>query len=171
MTHPCVILAIDPGKHAGWCIRFGGKPVTWGSCAPGEELGICRAAQVFASEESLPLVVVAEKWTAGGPYSGPRTMAGLGAAWGRWDGALRSLQHPARRVVRVYPQTWRAAVLSPRWGATSEQLKHLSATVASFDTGEIILDHNAADAIGMSRWAERAPEVAAKIPKRRRRAA
>jgi len=167
MTRRCVILAIDPGKRCGWSIWIAGRLATHGTATPGEEFGIVQAARVFEAEESIPLVVVAEKWTAGGPFAGARTMAGLGAAWGRWDGALRACQHPMRRVVRVYPQTWRAAVLAPRWGATSEQLKHLSATVASSIVGDPILDHNEADAINIGKWATLSSEVAAVLPKRR----
>ncbi len=165
--HRCAILAIDPGKASGWSIWLAGRIVTWGPCDPGSELSIVEAARTYERDESLPLVVVAEKWSAGG-WRSAASMIGLGAQWGRWEGALRLAGHPMRRVVRVYPQTWRSAMLRPgKRGVTSEEWKHLAATRAGWVTSEIMADHNVADAVCIGEWATRAAIVGDRMPKRR----
>ena len=163
-----VILAIDPGKRSGFSIWIRGILATWGPIEPGDELTAVQAARVFEANEKLPLIVVGEKWTAGG-WRSAASMMGMGAQWGRWDGALRAANHPKRRVVRVYPQTWRAAILRPRRGANTEQLKHLSVTAANYVAASSvpILDDNVADAINIGRWATRAAVVEALMPKGR----
>lgn len=168
--HRCVILAIDPGASSGWAIAVAGIPSRWGRAHTHDDRYMaCAVAMAEADRHHLPLLVVSEKWTAGG-WMSASSMMGLGAAWGQWQAAIEEAGIRRSRVVRVYPQTWRAKVLRPRRGATSDQLKHLSATMASAWTGEIIADHDVADALGILRWATWASEVGDKLPKPRRKA-
>lgn len=166
--HQCVILAIDPGQSSGWAIAVSGRPTVWGRASThAERSAACELADVEADRHDMALVVVAEKWTAGG-WASHTTLLGLGAAWGAWRSAIEEAGIKRSRIVRVYTQTWRARVLRPRWGATTEQLKHLSASMASAWTGEIIADHDVADALGILRWATLAPQVGEAIPRRKR---
>lgn len=171
-AHPCVILAVDPGAKSGWAIFDGGKYATSGMCkSQAGRAFACEIAAGRAKASGLGLVVVAEKWTPGGKFAGARTMAGLGAQWGLWLAAIEAAHIPKSRVVRVHTQTWRAAILQPRRGTRSEQLKLMSIARAEAISGEPYMDDDRADAICIGQWATRAAEVAAKVPKRARKAA
>ena len=170
-AHPCVILAVDPGAKSGWAIFDRGRYVTSGVATRslGRKVAIDSATDQ-AKMSGLPLVIVAEKWTAGGLHANPATMAGLGAAWGMWAEAIEEAGIPKARIVRVFPQTWRAAILQPRRGTKSEVLKAMSVVRAQAITGMADVNHDEADAVCIGLWATKAAVVAAKIPKRRRAA-
>lgn len=166
--HPCTILAIDPGEVSGWAVMSRDRCIASGTATTHEAR--TTAVLVADAESTLTgtrLVVVGEKWTAGGLHANPATMAGLGAAWGAWAAALEAEGVPKSRIVRVYPQTWRARVLAPRRGTRSDALKLMAVRRASHEIGREP-DHDEADAVCIGIWATRAAEVAAKLPKPRK---
>lgn len=165
--HACVVLAIDPGKASGWAVFVCGRCVASGVASghDGRMLAV-ELADVEAARAKLPLVVVAEKWSAGG-WASHTAMIGLGASWGDWRTALGIGGVPASRVVRVLPQTWRARVIGSPRGARSDALKRMSMMRAAKEVGHVA-DDNEADAICIGIWATRAPEVGAVAAKKTR---
>lgn len=167
---PAVILAIDPGTRAGYCVTLRGAYEASGSVERGGEAVPVEAAAYLAEREALPLLVVAEKWSPGGAFAGLRTMISLGAAWGRWEGALLAAAVPMSRIVRVYPATWRAAV-GIRPGTRREAIDaHVSAYARAY-AGETMTTDDEADAVCIAAWAAHSPVVRGKVPQRRRKLA
>lgn len=166
--HPAVVLAIDPGASSGWAVFDAGRYVTSGVAkrAIGRSVA-CDMARDQARASGLRLIVVAEKWTPGGKFAGARTMAGLGTSWGEWLAAIETAEIPKSRIVRVFTQTWRAAVLSPPRGMKSEALKALAVYRAQAITGMPNVNHDESDAICIGLWATRSAAVAKKAPKAR----
>lgn len=172
--HPCVILGIDPGATSGWAIL---TPESSALCAgnataPRLRCGTVNAgrnavivwAQEVAAEQNLPLIVVAEKWTAGG-WASHTTLLGLGAVWGKWEAALSEAGHPKRRIVRVYPQTWRARVIGGRQRST-EDWKAAAQTLVKHRFDKHV-SSDAAEAACIALWGLYAGEVGAVLPKRK----
>ncbi len=174
---PCVVLGVDPGKHSGWAIYFGDhhrvgsfegfRNGMWCGETEDGHRHVVGHAIGLADWAHLPLVVVAEKWTAGG-WASHTTLLGLGAAWGAWQVALREARHPKRRIVRVYSQTWRAAVIGGRQRPT-EQWKAAAQAHVLHRFG-VEAGPDAAEAALIALWGSHAGEVAAVLPKRRRAA-
>lgn len=173
VPHEVVVLAIDPGEKAGAAVLVRGRVTDVLAIRPGAEPLAVELAKTVARDAALPLVVVAEKWSNHGVFGGARTQRGLGAAWGRWDGALLAGGIPRRVVVRVLPRTWQAKIVS----GIALPRERLAAAVASVADralrqdpdaplpANLTLDQAAAVCIGL--WAARAGEVAAVMPKPR----
>lgn len=173
----CVILAIDPGRSSGWAVFDAGKLVASGHALTQEErAGACLLAEVTAggrgAKAAVPLVVVAEKWTASRSKArdkrmNPSTLAGLGRSWGMWLAAIETeLQIPKKRVLRVAQGRWKAKVL----GRASMAHKQAVATMASVAVragakAGAVEDVYAAVCIGI--WAARSGEVGAVLPRPR----
>lgn len=165
--HACVVLAIDPGAVSGWAILRVGELERYGLAEDAGARGHAVAeAMRIARDRCHVLIVVAEKWSAGGERTDRRmthvTWMGLSKQWGKWEVALELAGHPMRRVVRVYPQTWHASILGGRRVNTKVQAisyvgRRFGRTVASDE----------ADAICIGLWASQAGEVAQVLPRRK----
>lgn len=171
--HPCVVLGVDPGATSGWAVMVRGM-VT-------DAIGVARTsderrdavseAQRLALINALPLVVVAETWSAGG-WASHATLLGLGAAWGAWRETLAEHGIPARRIVRVLTQTWRAAILgggNRRGGRDwkAEAIRWAERALGTRCPGRLTADE--AEALCMAAWGSRAGEVREvleRLPKR-----
>ena len=154
---PFTVLAIDPGATGGWCIRTLGSWYSGTAKSASDRRAACEAALLAADTNHAPLVVVAEQWTAGG-IRGHAQWVGLGGAWGRWAEALELAGVPAKRIVRVYPQTWRKllAGLPRRTGVEAKASAQLVArSLLGRDVGT-----DEAEAVCIARWSETAAEVA-----------
>lgn len=164
--HRAVILGIDPGATSGWALLYvdahGRERLEAGTCR-GASRDVVDRALALAAETGLPLVVVAERWSAGG-WASHTTLLGLGAAWGAWLAALDG-RVPKRRIVRVYSQTWRAAIIGGRQRST-EAWKESACRVAFVRWG-VVLGPDAAEAACIAAWGARAGEVGAALPKSR----
>ena len=159
----CVILGIDSGATSGWAILSPRTLHELGAAkTAAERTGVVEQAQLVADQLGLPLIAAGEKWTAGG-WKTAATPMGLSAQWGRWQEQLELAGHPKRRVVRVYPQTWRARVL----GHGSARKGAAEVYVASRWPGMHVPTHDAAEAACIGTWGQRAAEVADVLPKRR----
>ena len=169
-AHPCVVLAIDPGKVSGWAVLARGVLTASGTARTHvDRRDAVSSATRTAHEASLPVIVVGEQWTPGGKFAGARTMAGLGAQWGLWQAAFEELAVPKRRVLRVHTQTWRAAILGGGFGVKTAEWDARAQRRASQTAGVHVDDDNEADAICIGLWAARAAKVGDVVPKRKAR--
>lgn len=158
---PHCILAIDAGETSGWGIGWHGAGTPDGVRILSGETHPRDAARVIELAKNtaalFPLIVVGERWTRHGMQA--ESYGGLVAAWKAWTWALEAAGHHARHIVRVYPQTWRAAVLG-RGNYPTEQARKVSIAVAK---GRWKLDrepgHDEAAALCMLMWGMHAPEV------------
>lgn len=135
---PCVVLGVDPGATAGWCLAVPEAP------GPGmvhpihkseaeQDFSIIRAKELdtgtreleatvslaveAARRRGLQLVVSLEDWGSGGRL-GIKTWLGLGAAAGAWTRAvLLAARESAdvltvkRSILRVQQATWRSRMV------------------------------------------------------------
>jgi hypothetical protein len=167
-AHECVVLAIDPGARSGFAVFERGALLASGSLLPSESrVEVAREAARLSEASGLPLVAVAEKWTAGG-WRSAASMIGTGAAWGVWLGALGEIGQPNRRIVRVTTQAWRKAVLGMNARAGHDALKAASQLRARTVVGREV-GHDEADAVCIGLWASYADEVGNVVPKRWKR--
>ena len=181
-----VILAIDPGKRSGWCMRnpptlpahipsagAGTLPVYSGAATSieGRELALS-LAMADAVRFKLPLVVVAESWSRHGKW-GHAQQAGTSAEWGKWLAAIEMVgvdELPKlgrasmyRGVVRVDSTAWHVALGGSRRNPREVRLRMAMARSKCSDPDE-------ACARCISEWASLAPEVDAVLPAAFRRA-
>ena len=165
---PVTILAIDPGRTSGWAVFAFDRCIASGTATTHDQRVLAiEIAQAEESRSGRKLIVVAEKWAPGGRWY-TATMTGIGAAWGMWQAALESCGVPAARIVRVYPQTWRAQVLGGGWGVKSDEWALRAAKRAEVETGHPCSDDEA-EAVCIGAWALRADAVRDKAPSRRRK--
>lgn len=152
---PHTILAIDAGALSGWALGINGFRVDSGETHPLEAAKVVERVVKAAGERAL--IVVGERWTRHGMHA--EAYGGLIAAWKAWTWALEAAGHHPKRVVRVYPQSWRAAVLG-RGNLRTEEARKLSIAVAR---GRWKLErepgHDEAAALCMLMWGMHAPEV------------
>lgn len=173
--HDCVVLAVDPGKVSGYALFCRGELQDSYEVTSADVREYCVNHAVNLSDnERLPLVVVAEKWTAGG-WRSAASMIGLGAAWGAWAEQLERYGVPKRRIMRVYSQTWRAAVIggaqrsSAAWKtAAMQRARPVFKGVHGTST---FVGPDEAEAICIGLWAIKAGEVAAALPKAKKKRA
>jgi hypothetical protein len=174
IPHTCLILAIDPGKRAGAALvtstRAGTSVHDALGVRPGEERRVVESACRLADSLGLTLVVVGEKWTAGrrdrDGFMQAKVIAGLGAAWGRWEGALLGAGHPARRTLRVNSARWKGAILRLPFGASRDDAAFAAKTFALRRHGLAELSTDAAVAVCIAEWASRAGEVGEVLPRK-----
>lgn len=156
VPHPCVVLAIDPGKSTGWAIFSRSRVVSFGACDPfvGIEFpGVCAEAVAIASEAGLPLVCAHEGWNAGG-WGSHQTLVGLGASWGACRASLHEAGITKRRMVRVVPATWQSVVFGGRPDDTKAEARKVASAIVGENVGG-----DAADAICIGAWAICSPDV------------
>ena len=130
-----------------------------------------REALEVARGYRLPLVIVGEEWT---PHGLSRSAyQSLNESWGLWQAAIERERKAADvvYVVRVAPQSWRAAVFGKRRPKERKGLKHLAVLYAHKQLGTPLnLSDNIAEALCLRVWAERAGEVHAVLAPKKPRA-
>lgn len=161
--HPCVILGIDSGARSGWCITVRGTRHASGTARTAlERRGVVERAQGVARAIALPLVVVGETWSRGG-WASFATILGMGTGWGRWAEALELAGHPATRIVRVLPGTWRPPTVGKHKGTD----EYKAAAIARVKGAHrVVVGPDEAEAICIADWGARAAEVVEVLPKR-----
>lgn len=126
-----ILLAIDPGKVSGWAVvdAEGAALAAGEARSPEDRAHAIRVGKGHVRALHSSLVVIREHWqgTFRKDRSSARTIAGLGASWGRWAEQLELARHPRRRIVSVGQSTWRAAILrggacrtTPQWKAAAK---------------------------------------------------
>lgn len=177
--HECVVLSIDPGRVSGWAVLVRGVECHYGQSNDTEEWAraVCVALEI-GDERGLPVVVVMETWSQGSRKTDARfgapVLLGLGAAQGEWKRLLALAKVPKRRLVTVYPQTWRARVIGGPMNRTTAEWKAAAKGVAEAAFGRLmrptieghLLGPDAAEAVCQAIWASRAGKVGAVLPKR-----
>lgn len=162
VAHPCVVLAVDPGETSGWALLDRGRLVASGTCdvfAAGPPTVVAAALAL-----GLPVVAVVERpfrvrWS---------NQTGIGTADRIWRHHL-AVAGLGRRIVRVYPATWRARVLGPSWAvAKREAVREREGIVAAAELGRTGVHPDEAAAVCIGRWGAFAGEVREKLPKRLR---
>lgn len=166
-AHACVVLGIDPGATSGWAVFVAGHLVECGvaKTAADRAHAIARALALAVSRQgapTLPVVIVAEGWSAGG-WKGIKQVLGMGASWGRWQEAIELAGVPEKRVVRVLTQRWRSDL---RLHAKSDTGVYARARWPML--AEERYTHDTADAACVGAWGCHAAEVAAVLPRLRK---
>jgi hypothetical protein len=169
--HECVIAAIDPGATSGAALFVGGDYIESRTCTTHlERASFARLAIEIACDAELPLIVVAEKWSAHGKW-GTAQAAGTAAQWGMWQAAFETAgtfkigRSTWPKFTRVLHATWVSRVLGCSTNVGGLILKAASVNRAQRLTGSAV-DHNAADAVCIGIFASHAGEVAALLPRR-----
>lgn len=172
--HECVIVAVDPGENSGWSIWYSGELASFGECdvfgsEPSQLLQRTLASNAVG--QRLPVVLVTER-----PFMVRSTNStGIGTAEKIWREQAKRLGF-SKRVVRVYPNRWRATQLNKGWHKLErDDVRLHEQGVAS----EYTYTHgfkespgdDACPAILIGRWAAHAGEVGAVLPKPRKRKA
>jgi hypothetical protein len=163
------VLGVDTAARSGWAIAVSGKRVDSGEVdtlnTPDIER-VVRWAIELGRVGGLRVVLVLEApW--GGSVS---VVAALGVARERWERAWRDAGQTVRRVVRVNPSSWRAAVLGrSSIGMPREQVRALEQGVACRLVGRALGPDESA-AVLIARWGAHAGEVGKAIGVRGRKA-
>lgn len=160
--HDAAVLAIDPGETSGWAIWVRGTLRAYGTC---DVFGDMPAELVrHFLREFGPHVAVIER-----PFLvrfGSQT--NIGTADRIWRKRLEEAGL-ARRIVRVYPASWRARVLGKGWASASRDLVRVREGIVAGAMTEVDHIHpDAAAAVCIGRWGCFAGEVLAVLPKRRK---
>lgn len=171
-AHHCVVAGIDSGKDAGFGIVSPWSNRCFTAVDAEQRAWCLQQAFALALEHQVPLVIVAEKWRQQGRW-GFAAAGGLSAQWGKWLSGIEAFK-PYKigrsvwpKIVRVYPDQWRAAVLGNR-NLRKDAAKALAVRRAEAVLGTAVPDHNAAEAFCIALWGEHAGEVAKLMPKGRR---
>jgi hypothetical protein len=165
MAFTGVVLAVDTARISGWAIRAGhalrysGELDTLDPHSLDAAVSKAKVVAIGALSTRPPVLVLERAW--GGQVS---TIVALGQARERWLGAWQRAGLSRSRVVSVYPQQWRPAILGRGiQGIGREELRarELLSAQAECRAG-LQLGPDEAAAILISRWAVRSPKVAAK---------
>lgn len=177
----CLVLGVDPAARSGWALRGPAAPLAGRKPSP-ESTGLLahgtttrsrkgaratveavRLASDLAHSFGVPLVVVGERWV--GDWSAEhggtntRTIAGLGASWGRWEAVLDLEGVVRRRVLRVDQPEWRRAIHGAPARRRSESWKRAAIQWCRLRHG-VELDADTAEAVCIAEWAMLSPKVA-----------
>ena len=161
-----VVLALDPANRSGWAVLSMGRYVESGECRIYSNPGLdavkraCESAASLARMAKCPWVVCAEvSW-------GGRMAVGPSQALGAWRYAVRSAGLPMRRVVEVFPSTWRARVLGGGLHAAKRDVVRKAEVVAASDIAGRTCGGDEAPAVLIGKWGCQAGEVGAVLPER-----
>ena len=77
-----------------------------------------------ANDYEIPLIVVGEEWTHHGISNA--TFVSLCQNWGKWLAEFEHVELPEENIVRVNPNTWRAAIFGRRRPTSRKALKKLA---------------------------------------------
>jgi len=159
----CISFGLDPGAVSGWAIALNPElPYVFGTTnSISERKEACRTVFELSVRLGLPIVVVAEEWTAGGPRANYKMFVGLGKNYGRWlDHIELILRIPEDQILRVTQQKWRNGLFGGKTIAkycprpnVGDKLKRLACAYVSPWGSEPCKDHNAAEAACIACWA------------------
>lgn len=164
--HKCTVLAVDPGETSGWAIMHHGKVMAVGHCDVfgADPAEVIKRALSFSG----PLVAVIER-----PFRvKSQNSTGIGAGDVIWRKRLEEAGC-GRRIVRVYPPTWRARILGrdPTTGkswanAPRNEVRPEEQRVARLMLKRPNVHPDEAPAFLIGWWGCYAGEVGARLPKR-----
>jgi hypothetical protein len=170
--HACSLLVVDPGDNSGWAMSSLGELRSLGECDVYSQ-DPTHILTLFTTLLPGPHVLVVER-----PFRAKFGQTNMGTAEKIWRKHAEKMgfgKRVARRVVRVYPSTWRSAVLGKGWGVAeradvrAEELRVAAQIVCGSvrcqDDGD--LGPDSAPAVLMNQWAMHAGEVAMVLPRPR----
>ena len=179
VPHPCVVLAVDPGKAAGWSIWHLDRLVDFGECS-GLDYDACKAvvsaALLVAQIAWLPCVLVLEAPPVHHVNRSFKSMLGTGENRGAWRLAWKACKQPDRRRVGVPVAKWRGAVLGRGYAngvsrelARAQEQRVADALVKQHYRGAIKpVGPDCAPAIGIGLYGTRCAEVGAALAPRKK---
>lgn len=158
----CILLTLDTANTTGWCIRACGAIIDHGEHKLYTDDGmqktkmVCYKLEQLEHTTGMSIVVVSERSWGG--------VLGLGrtTAFGYWLHALRGIGIPMKRIIEVYPSTWRAVAL-PHGMANAKRdvVRPVEMqTALSMVAPGAQIGSDEAPAICMGVWGEKAGEVA-----------
>lgn len=162
--HQCILLGLDTANVTGWSIRVCGALVSHGQHSLYTDSGLQRTQalldqlQALRLSTGLPIVAVSER-TWGGRMGLGGTMA-----FGYWLHALRSIGVRMKRIIQVYPSTWRAVVLPSGMASAKREVvrpaeMQLALSMVNVDS----LGEDEAPAVLIALWGECSGEVGASL--------
>ncbi len=172
--HPldCAILAVDPGKVSGWALWDRGQLIAFGHVSIFENAHEMDAAFARLQARRGPHVLCVER-----PFGmkfGTAT-SGAGAGEVTWKEKAKSIG--IKRIVRVFPNSWRAKVL-PKGSVGSDRKEirvieksHAQTLVNDFwvrsePNGPVVLHDDEAPALCIGEWCMFAGECNKVLPKK-----
>lgn len=161
VPHPCTILAVDPGEDSGWSLWSRGVLRAHGHCSVWDT----EALTAVIGQLYWPRVAVVER-----PFRVRfGTQTNIGTADRIWRHHLE-VAGLGRRIVRVYPSTWRSRALGSGYAnARRDDARARELVVAAELAGAPVEHPDEAAAICIGAWARTATEVWDKLPKRAQR--
>lgn len=169
VAHDCAVLSVDAAERSGWAIWDRGNLRTYGEC---DVFGVSPAEVIalFKATTAAPHVICIER-----PF---RIRFGSQCALGAGEKIWRKrAEHHgfAKRVVRVYPSTWRSKSLGSQWVSAkrdlvrAQELVESAKIVAKHLGASRLVEHPVGDesapAILIGKWACFASETLATLPK------
>lgn len=157
---PLLVLAVDPGKLAGWSVWLHGQYCDSGQVRSSnlakidEIVGVALAIEADTGVTAV-LVLEAHNWGGRGAAA-----TGLGASRQTWIDAWRRAGGPQRRVVGAPVPTWRSKLFGRLRGTVPREAARARA-IAGRECGP---DESAAVCIG--EWATWSGRLAKLVPKR-----
>lgn len=109
MTDAACVLAIDPGNKSGVAVVGPSGLLLHNELSAWDRFG--RDSAVRQALDLGAQQVVVERFQGGRNQT---TVYGAGAAYGAWRDSLLAAGIPRRRIVQVYPNTWRSVLGSGR---------------------------------------------------------
>lgn len=167
--HECVILAVDPAENSGWAIWDSGLLCEWGEADVFGEgpAGVIDRALKLAADAGVKCVLVVERPFSRRIGSGGFDTTNVGAADKVWRERAKRAGF-SKRIVRVYPATWRARVLGAPWHmAKRADVRRREQEIAPLVVREHGFDEanppgpDACPAILIGKWGVHAGEVGA----------
>jgi Holliday junction resolvasome RuvABC endonuclease subunit len=162
VPHTAAVLAIDPGEVSGWAIWQRGEPAYYGVIEDVFSPLVGELVAHFVSRYQGPHVAVVER-----PFRVRfANQTSIGTADAIWRRRLTEARVP---FARVYPSSWRSAVLGKGWGNASRDLARAKEQEVACAMVEVSSIHpDAAPALLMGRWGAFAGETLAVLPKGKR---
>jgi len=161
-----IILAVDPGKSSGWALYDRGMLQAFGQCDPYSDEP--RKLLEEAARMGERAVLVIERPVHRRFGSGGYDTTNVGAADTVWREHAKRCGY-AKRIVRVYPASWRAKVLGAPWHMAKRKLvrEHEQQVVRSMLAKDwaAVPGDDACPAILIGQWAAHAGEVAKVLPR------
>lgn len=180
--HPAVILAVDTAQRSGWAVYVRGELVSYGEV---DMLDPSKSSDQWGvSGWNADRVCLHALWEVafGLDWDAPYTAAVLvferpfrGTSQGQWIGAWKAAWAAngghKRRMVGVFPSSWRARVLGPGWArAGRDKVRARELEMAAAIAGRRVRPDEAA-AVLIAEGASKSAEVGARLPKQRNRRA
>lgn len=116
-----------------------------------------------AEELGVPLVVVGEEWTRHGMSN--KALASLCENWGKWLAEFEHIELPKENIVRVNPNTWRAAIFGRRCPKDRKGLKKMAQAYIVNALKMPPHGDDVAEALCMNVWGRHADVVHAVVKK------